>query len=345
MRRLSTWIAVLCLWLGLAGVATAAGLQPMNARAHLSPLGPVAPNVRQVLVGIYPTTVYDLNVGSSTYYLSAYVWLRWRGDIDPTKTLEFTNGVAGVSKTNLLDKPRDLPDGSKYMIMRVDGRFFQPFNMADFPLDRQRLSVRIEDSDNGVDALVYLPDRKDSGFGALLDIPGWQVKGWQFKQTMQDYGSRFGDLSAAGASDYAGLQFDLMIERSASYFVWKLFLPLAIVMGANWLVLLLLPSLVEVRTALPTTALLTLVFLQKSYTDILPTVGYLVMMDKIYAVAYLLVVATLLQVILTTAWRRGAGFEEGHGHDRIKFFDRISLGVQLLIFGVTVVVLTTSVVR
>ena len=86
-------------------------------------------------------------------------------------------------------------------------------------------------------------------------------------------------------------------------------------------------------------------FLQKSYTDILPTVGYLVMMDKIYAVAYLLVVATLLQVILTTAWRRGEGFDAGHGHDRIKFFDRISLGVQLLIFGVTVLVLTTSVVR
>jgi hypothetical protein len=42
------------------------------------------------------------------------------------------------------------------------------------------------------------------------------------------------------------------------------------------------------------------VFLQQSYSDGLPEVGYLVLIDKIYAVAYAMIVLTLLRAIWTS---------------------------------------------
>ena len=54
---------------------------------------------------------------------------------------------------------------------------------------------------------------------------------------------------------------------------WKLLLPLIVVLCGSWIVLLLEPCQIEVRTGLPATALLTTVFLQQSYVDQLPQVA------------------------------------------------------------------------
>jgi hypothetical protein len=178
----------------------------------------------------------------------------------------------------------------------------------------------------------------------MLKIPGWQILGWRMEKTLQDYASRFGDMGEIGsASRYAGVRFELVIQRSVSFFLWKLLLPLLIVLGANWLVLLLKPALVEVRTALPATFLLTLVFLQKSYSDNLPTIGSLVLMDKIYAVAYLVVIATMIQVIVTATWVQRA--DSPILEARVARFDKRSLIVQIVFFAVAVGVIVASVQR
>jgi len=183
--------------------AQTAGPPPLNPmRAGAVPLMKLAPGAQQVVVGVYPTTVYELNVETSTYYALAYVWLRWKGDIDPTATLEFTNQAdtqGRLTKTNLLEKPATLRNGSHYQIMTVQGRFFQPFSLLDFPLDRQTLSISVEDSTHGHNQLVYIPNDQDSGFGAMLKIPGWQILGWRMEKTLQDYASRFGDWEKSAA--------------------------------------------------------------------------------------------------------------------------------------------------
>jgi hypothetical protein len=308
----------------------------MQAGAKIVPLTSIAPKAQQVIVGIYPTTIYDLNVEGSTYSMATYVWFRWKGAEDPTATIEFTNAIEGTTKTKLLDAPTVMPDGSKYMIMTVSGRFFQSFDLLDYPLDRQNITLSIEDATHGVNERVFVPDMPDSGFGAMLKIPGWQILGWRVTKVMQDYGGRFGDLSANGASRYAGLQFELIIERSFDFFIWKLLLPLFIVLCANWMVLLLEPELVDVRTALPATALLTLVFLQKSYSDGLPSVGSLVLMDDIYAVAYLVVVVTLVQVIISAAWLQNRITPERTL--LVERLDHISLLGQISLFALSTVI-------
>jgi hypothetical protein len=55
--------------------------------------------------------------------------------------------------------------------------------------------------------------------------------------------------------------------------------------------------LVGERAALPAGALLSAIFLQKSYSDYLPDIGYLVLMDKIYLIAYPVIILTLIRVI------------------------------------------------
>lgn len=71
-----------------------------------------------------------------------------------------------------------------------------------------------------------------------------------------------------------------------------------IVLFSSWGALLLDPKRVDSRILLTITALLTTVFLQQSYSEALPAVSYLVLLDKIYVLAYILIIAAILEMIL-----------------------------------------------
>ena len=280
----------------LALAASGSAAAPVQ-KGSLKPQIASSPLAQVVTIGFYPVSVHQLNIADNTYYIDTYVWLRWKGAIDPTKTIEFVNMVEDWNRrqTMLLAKPKTEADGSTYQIMRVEGLFAQPFSLADYPLDRQRLSIKVEDQIHGLDKLVYEFDLENSGVGDLLRIPGWNLDGWKAESFIHDYGSNFGDENAPQI--YSMAKFSIEVSRPANFFLWKLLLPLLMVIVAATAALWIRPQLLDARAALPAAALLSAIFLQKSYSDSLPDLGYLVLMDQIYLLAYPVIILTLIRVI------------------------------------------------
>lgn len=316
-------IAAVILALGLPSIAIAkeGAIRPLT----------VAKSAEIVTVGFYPINVYSVDPASSTFTYDGYVWFRWKGQIDPTETVEFTNAVdkSSLTKEFLYDAPQVASDGSKYQIMRIESQFLKPFSLSSFPLDSHNLSVVLEDSLSGADRLVYEIDQADTGYAPDLEISGWKLNGWSHERLVVDYASAFGDRTVAQASQFARISFNLNISRPQSYFVWKLLLPLVVVLCGAWIALLLNPVLTETRAALPASALLTTVFLQQSYTATLPETGGLVLLDKIYVVAYVLIVVTLGRVIL-----KSMNIEQQSDAQiqSLRRHDAIALAVQAAIF-------------
>jgi hypothetical protein len=332
LRPIFLLIILVATWLAL-NLIMPNGLHAQDS--GFSQLNEIPEGAQQVTTGVYPLTVYSLDIETNTYYMDAYVWFRWQGEIDPTLSLEFVNAVEdwGMTQTFLYEEPTELEDGSLYQIMRIEGRFFQPFTLEDFPLDQQQLTILIEDSTNPVEQLVYVPDLEDSGIGDTLRIPGWEIKGWSAVSQVHHYDSQFGETGAQDLSNFAALRYEVTIARPINYFIWKLLLPLFIVLCANWTALLLHPSLVEARTAMPATALLTTVFLQQSYSSALPEVGYLVLLDKIYVLAYALLIITVVQVIAISIQSKK---HEANNYARAERLDRFSVIAQVLVFVIGV---------
>jgi uncharacterized protein YceK len=291
---------------GLSGCSTASshhahghGVTVASAPGGIyADAGTPAASATKVTVGMYGVNAYEIDTASNTFYFKGYMWLRWAGDADPVSSLEFANSVEewGLMVTNLTEEPVKLADGQNLMTMRVQGRFFQPFDLSNYPLDAQVLQITLEDSVNDNTAIVYVPDTTDSTYDASFKVPGWTVDGITADQLTHTYDTNFGDTSIT-TSKYSALSFNIGIDRAENLFWWKLLLPLALVLITNWLALLISPRLVEVRTAMPATALLTTVFLQQSSLDAIPQVSSLVLMDLIYVVAYGAIVLTFAQII------------------------------------------------
>lgn len=296
-----------------------------------------------VKIGFYPVSVYQLDMSSNTYYIDTYVWFRWKGDINPIETLEFTNMVEewGKQQEALLEEPKVLSDGSKYQIVRVEGRFVQPFSLVNFPLDKQKLSIMVEDTTNGVDTVSFEIDRNGSGIGESLQTPGWILDGWTADTLAHDYGSTFGEESTPAV--YSVAVFNLEISRPISFFYWALLLPLLIVLIAALAALMIKPNELDVRTGLPAGALLTAIFLQKSYADDLPELGYMILMDKIYLVAYALIVFTLVRSIYAYKAVSLITDETDARFKAVYKADRLLFAGQLLVFFAAVAVIVTMV--
>lgn len=251
-----------------------------------------------VEIGIYPVSIYDLNIGENTYRLDFYLWMKWKGDIDPTKTMEFTNLVD--ERLSLKEKipinPQTLPDGTNYRFYRIEGRFVDAFDFSMYPFDRHELLIRIEDSAHTADQLQYRIDGKGIRLDKALKYVGWNIIGFDATVAANHYETEFGLNGYPTA--YSSAAFNIRLERPISLFYLKLLAPLLIVFLAALAAYIIPPQQIESRSALAASALVTTVFLQLTYLNTLPDVGYLVLMDKIYLVTYFCILFTLVRVAL-----------------------------------------------
>ena len=335
-------IVAMCLGASLAAssAAHARATSPGTPHTHSHlvsgkylPMDKVPATAEVVTVGAYWVNIYGIDFQSNTCFVTAYVWFKWTGETDPTTTLEFANAVEEwqLKTTKSYVKPKTLPDGSKYQEMRVNGRFYQPYDLRQYPLDSQQIALYLEDSRRTVGEAVYVADTENAGLDASMIIPGWSVSSLTSQTFIHDYLTDFGDAFAGPeATRYTSLVYSVEIERDIDFFYWKLLFPLVIVLLTNWLALLLRPHWIDLRTGMPATALLTTVFLQVSYSSNLPELSYLVLMDKIYVLAYAMIIVTLLQII----WSNHRLRQDEHGvvHS-LRTLDVASAIVQFSIFA------------
>ena len=91
--------------------------------------------------------------------------------------------------------------------------------------------------------------------------------------------------------------FEISFGTSAWASVWRLLLPLAVLMAMVLLVFKVRPDEQDARASIPVTVLLTLVFLQQTYRGDLPLLPFLTFLDQVYVVAYVVTLVAFVLVI------------------------------------------------
>jgi hypothetical protein len=278
---------------------------PSAVTQAIEAAGPPA-SPREVIVGAYINDIQELDFKANNYAIDLYVWFRWKGsEDDPSKTMEFMNRYASDSniRADLYEKPKPMPDGSFYSIIRYQGLFSTKFRLEEYPFDEQRLLVVMEDTVLTAEDQVYVPDPH----GAVMlnpdiTLPGFKVGAPEMKIIARPYPTDFGDLSEPNATAYSRVVISVPVTRPVVAMSIKAFVPIGLIVVCAMLVFFVRPRYVEGRIGLGITALLTLVALQLTSTASLPDVDYLMMIDKVFLLAYLFIILSLARVVWTS-WR------------------------------------------
>ena len=274
-----------------------------------------------VRIGIYNDNNYGESLVTPSFSSTGFIWMRWTDDfqrilddnkLSPDKgLLNFPNQVE--SWFALLDpvgEPRQLANGDYYQQFMYDQNFYiDNLDLRKYPFSNLGLPIEVELNDPSdifrFENVRLQPDLDDSAVGMHIGLDGYVMEGWRMAEFRHHYPTSFGlrnDKSHASAQEqdptdfnYSQIIFDVDYFKSTWTGIWMAFLPLMVTL----LIVVLSPSLAsklwEVRIAIPTTVLLTLVFLQQAYRSTLPELSYLTYLDEIYGLGYVVTLSSFLQ--------------------------------------------------
>ncbi len=273
--------------------------------------------VDKVTVGAYINDLQDIDLASENFTADFYLWMRWKNPkIDPSATIESMNSEAtqnttasstgGVAGEPLYDAPLDMPDGSKYQVLRYQGVFSRKMNLEKYPFDSQILEMVFEDKRSDARGVEYVPDTPGVTVNSApaMSIPGYVLGKPILTVVPHQYPTNFGDISQKANASYSRIIIALPVTRDVLPYLVKIVLPIFIVILITSLIYLLPARLEEARAGIGITAMLTIVALQWTTDASLPSVEYLTMLDLVYIVSMVYILAAMGYTVLAS--RRNA---------------------------------------
>ena len=291
---------------------------PLAAHAAQAPSLPAAP----IEIAMRLDNIYGFSAKDKTYTVQGSFWLSFdqvtaslisKEGVKPIDLVGFYNLVQPWNSQfePLSEKPFPIEKGRLSQGYQFNGLFYSDeINYYKSPFGQLPLSVIVQPKPGaleGVAQQVTLKVQRDGGeVGSRVGLSGFDVAGWSFKTLTR--GSTptmaFGQASMPGR-----VAFEVIYQAYAWASLVKWILPLVIVM----LVMLLTPTLRNSfrseRLAIPPVVLLTLVFMQQSYRESLPTLPYLTFLDGLYAYSYLVTLAFFVLFIWSSNLSEGVNRE------------------------------------
>ncbi len=185
-------------------------------------------------------------------------------------------------------------EASAYISYQWDGNttLSSDFNFLAFPFDTQILSLDLmnmrQDSPIGYSWLKY--SFIESNFEKNLKIPDWQVVSKDIVPRIE-----FSDYHREDRQIYS---LQMRIERNYSYYVYKIIIPIMIILTVAWSALWVEPRYLESRLTITIICLLSLIAYNFIVDKDLPKLEYLTLLDYWILLSYLFAaVPTIISVI------------------------------------------------
>ena len=312
LRRMISWT----LFSALAALVLALAWLPFPLPAHAAQGSqlPEAP----IEIAMRLDNIYGFSAKDKTYTVQGSFWLCFdqatasliaKAGLKPIDLVSFYNLVQPWNSQiePLGEKPFLLEKGRLSQGYQFNALFYSnEINYYKSPFGQLPLSVIVQLKPGALEGLAHqvtLAAQRDGGeVGSRVGISGFDVVRWSFTTLNRSSTSTI-PLGQARVPGRVG--FEVIYQANAWASLVKWILPLAIVM----LVMLLTPALRNSfrseRLAIPPVVLLTLVFMQQSYRETLPTLPYLTFLDGLYAYSYLVTLAFFVLFIWSSNLSEG----------------------------------------
>lgn len=189
------------------------------------------------------------------------------------------------------------PDGQVVYRQKVWGRFSQPLELHEFPMDRQILTIHIAAAGLLEEHVKMIPlGGKQGGASAIasrFSLPDFAILSWKVEPAPY--------FPAKRNVGIAGFQMQIEIQRLVTYFALKVIVPLCLIVIMSWLPCWIDPKQIGTNIGIATTSFLTLVAYLFAITVLLPPVSYVTRLDRFIFLSTLMVFAGLLQTVTNTA--------------------------------------------
>jgi hypothetical protein len=184
------------------------------------------------------------------------------------------------------------PDGTVVYRQRIWGSFSQSLELSDFPMDRQTFYIRAVSVGYTPDEIRFVPYPSiESGVVDSPTATDWTLEGFELR--IEPYSALPGMRSIAGVS------LEFTASRKLGYYVWKMLIPLMLIVAMSWIVFWMDPEVAAPQISVSVTAMLTLIAYRFMVGGMLPQISYLTRLDIFVLASTLLVFLTIVEATVT----------------------------------------------
>jgi hypothetical protein len=229
--------------------------------------------------------------------------------------LEITNEI--LLRETLPRNVEVTSDGQVTYYQRLVGSVAQTMDLREFPFDRQSFLIRFAAVGFRPGDIEWVVSRET----AAMLAENWSVSNWK----LIDWNISDQPFSPApGLPTIPGIELTMNMERGSAYFIFKVILPLILIVAMSWIVFWISPELMSSQISVAVTSMLTLIAYRFMVDGLVPRVSYFTRLDLFIMGGTLLVFLTLIIAVWTGVLART---ERSESADRIDLVCRIAFPV------------------
>ena len=175
-----------------------------------------------VYTGIYITSIHDIDFKEKEYTVSFWLWLKYKNaEFDFVQNLEVPQAKSVTKSFSTVDTSNN----RVYLLMKLQCVMKDSWQISNFPFDRQKLALSIENSQYDSKTLVFAADTFGKHFDPRFTLQGWTIDTFKVNTKIKAYETAFGDKGLSKPhSEYSSYNVNIGLERNAMGLFWKMFI-------------------------------------------------------------------------------------------------------------------------
>ena len=244
-----------------------------------------------VKTGVYITSIHDIDFKQKEYTIDLWLWLKYKNaDFDFLQNLEIPQAKTVTRSFSTIDTT----GGRVYLLMKLQCVMKDSWRIENFPFDRQRLRLAIENSQYASNSLVFAPDTLGKHFDPRFTLRGWTIDSLDISTPVKAYETTFGDESLSESHvEYSSFRVRIGIHRDAAELFWKMFLGMYVAFLIAYMCFYIHADNIDSRFGLSVGSLFAAIGNKYIIDSSLPESTSLTLVDTLHGITLLFIFATV----------------------------------------------------
>jgi Neurotransmitter-gated ion-channel ligand binding domain/Neurotransmitter-gated ion-channel transmembrane region len=270
---------------------------------------PSSDGLVRVNVALHVLNLSDINEVTERFRLTGYLLAQWHdsrlayqpsGPADRFRTLKPDSVWQPKLVIINVAAPRQVferslrvePEGTVSYVERFDALVSSTFHLKSFPFDSQKLEILVHPFTNQQQFVIFTPSKLPvwaaAEFASYSSLDSWNFQSLTFR--LSKAGSQLGSNAVSEA------RFDITVVRRYGFYLWKVFLPLLLMVIVSWSVFWFDPPEVSSQVQIAVTTILTIIAFALAISLTLPRISYLTFADAFFLTCYIFAFVSMLEL-------------------------------------------------
>jgi hypothetical protein len=268
-----------------------------------------------VKTGIYVISIHDIDFKENEYTINMWLWLTYKNKkFDFWQNLEIPQAKSFTKSYYTVDTS----DGQVYMLMKLQCIMKDSWRINNFPFDRQRLRLGIENSQFDASSLVFAADTLGQHFDPRFTLRGWNIDSFVVSTGIKNYETGFGDPSLEKPhTEYSTFRVRIAIDRSATELFWKMFLGMYVSFLISYMCFYIHADHIDSRFGLSVGALFAAIGNKYVIDSSLPDSSSFTLVDTLHGITLFYIFAVITSSAISLLLTKGKNLKAANKYDLI----------------------------